>query len=439
MMTRQDDTLTVRLASRIAFLPVAVRCIETAAGVFGLGRDEALKLSLATEEIFACLCHEVCRGEPLEIECQNKLYYARVQFRFSVSALNLGGLNITSTMADDPETAQEHMGLMIAARSVDRLNIIVGKNNQICLTIEKEKAYPLAPQIALPAPDPVGNMAPTSPDMEGLKQFAIRVAQTRPVPLRPPFFNYPGKVADMAAGGDHQAIVVETPKGDIAGGILMTFRTDRIVQIYGPYVFTPSAEAEMAKMLLDACISSIARTRAIGLVSLNGVPVSLTPQFEPLGTLSYSPENGEMLRQSCFYRLLHEDPGSVIWTHSDLKGYLEQEYRRLVLARDIKVVQDLGETRSGVSIFSAEVNGEMSTVTLRPLWPGADFAANVERHARFLREERVRNIFFELDLGIPWHAALVPGLLTSRFRPEIILPFAGQADLVVFQYYAPRS
>jgi hypothetical protein len=59
----------------------------------------------------------------------------------------------------------------------------------------------------------------------------------------------------------------------------------------------------------------------------------------------------------------------------------------------------------------------------------------VERHIRFLSEERFRNLCFELDLGVPWHAELIPVIIARGFKPEIVLPFAGQSDLVVFQYH----
>ena len=45
------------------------------------------------------------------------------------------------------------------------------------------------------------------------------------------------------------------------------------------------------------------------------------------------------------------------------------------------------------------------------------------------------NIFFELDLGISWHAELIPVLIANQFKPEIILPFAGQSDLIIFQHH----
>lgn len=436
MNHEKDNPFILHLPARLDYLPVAVQYVETTAVVFGLGRDEALKLSLATEEIFVYLGKTVCPGAPIAIECENGLYYIRVQFRFTVSTFNLKGLNITSAMAGGDEASLEDMGLMIASRSVDRLTIEAGKRNETCLVIEKEKDYPRAPEVVLPLRSPGSTELLPVPDAENLKQFAVRVARSQPDYLRPLYFDYPGKVVDMVAGGEYQAIVAAV-RGAVTGGILFHFQTDRIVELFGPYVFDAADDSETSKRLLDACLMRIARTRALGIMSLGNLPPSLAPDFEPLGVLSYSLDNGETIECHARYRFLHEDPGCTVWTHAALHDYLEREYRRLVLARDIQLVQDLGETRQQASILSTELRRVRATATLRPLWPGHDFNVNVERHIRFLQEEGIRNIFFELDLGVPWHASLIPVLLANQFRPELILPFAGQADMAVFQYHAP--
>jgi len=152
--------------------------------------------------------------------------------------------------------------------------------------------------------------------------------------------------------------------------------------------------------------------------------------------MTYYGEQGEALTRRAFGRLLNEDPGAVTWTTSELFAYLAGEYDRLALARKLKIVHDLGETRTGASVFSAEVTRDRSHILLRPQWPGNDLAANVERHVRYLQEERFRNIFFFLDLGIPWHAVLIPVLLSQGFQREGILPFGGRGDVVIFQYHA---
>jgi len=433
-----DGTLKLELAARPSFLEVVTGFVESSSRAFGMGREETLKLRLAAEEIFSYLALRVCPGEPVDIRAVNGLYYTRMAFRFSVAALCMGALNITAAGRLESDGALEEMGLVIASRFADRLRIVEEGRNRISLSVEKDKVYPPPPEaVSSPAPFREGLRTET-PDAEGLKRYAGEVNRGSDDPLRPFFYRYPGKVADMAAAGDVQAVVALDGSGRTAGGMLFRFLSEKIVEIIGPHVFVPRREGEIAGALVDACITRTARTRAIGLVSLLGLPETVRSQFEPLGALTFYRAGGPAVARPAWYRFLHEDPGCTVWTDSALRDFLEREYGRLFLARDIREVRDLGEAKKGASIFSAEIRRLRSEVTLRPLWPGDDLAANVERHIHFLREEGFLNLLFEIDLGVSWQASLIPLLLERRFRPGMIVPFAGQADLVIFQYHGPE-
>jgi hypothetical protein len=228
-------------------------------------------------------------------------------------------------------------------------------------------------------------------------------------------------------------------KGECAGGLLSNFWKARIIEFYGPHVFYPERETEIGAMLLEVCLAKAARTKALGLVSLTGVPPALEGHFEYLGKMKDYSSTGEAVDRPCFYRLLHEDPGCHVFTDAILKDYLQGEYDRLFLARELRAVVDQGETKSGASIFAADIHRERSAAIMRPLWPGADLDANMGRHYRFCREEGIDNIFFALDLGISWHASLMRDLTRNNFRPAMIVPYAGHADLMVFQHERAES
>jgi hypothetical protein len=51
----------------------------------------------------------------------------------------------------------------------------------------------------------------------------------------------------------------------------------------------------ISEALLAACISNIARTRALGLLSLSGLPESIRNNFETLGSLRYYEEGKTLL------------------------------------------------------------------------------------------------------------------------------------------------
>lgn len=430
----RDRILTLQLTARMSFLPVATHCVETAAKVFGLGMEELLKLSLATEEIFSYLSNKVCRGESLAIRCVNGISYVRVEFRFPVSVLDMGALNIAASVARDNEDDMAEMGLAIASRSIERLNIVAEGKNSICLAIEKDKVYPEVLEVPVAPVTVQGALKVAVPDPEGVKRYVTLLAQGPPDPLRPPFFQYPGQVADMVAAGECQVLTVIDGKGECAGGVLFHFWKTRIIEIYGPHVFDQDREGEIADLILDACIAKTARSKAVALVSLTGMPPSLQSQFEFLGLMKYYSPDGEYVDRPAFYRLLHEDPSCHVFTDRILKDYLQGEYDRLFLAREIREVIDQGENKAGSSIFAADVFRKRSVAILRPLWPGADVDANIKRHYRFFREEDIRNIFFTLDLGVSWQALLMSVLLSNHFQPALIIPFAGQADLLVFQH-----
>jgi len=428
--------VSLNLRAQPAYLPVVTQMVSSTAGIFGLAKEDSLSLELAAEEIFQYLCNTACPGNELNIECLDGLYYTQATFRFSSADMNLRGLNIAPAMDFNFEGECDlcEMGLLLASRSVDHLHVKIEKGNLVSLSIIKEKTYPRILE-DLPLLETSGEITLETPDTERLKRFSLLVGKHYSEQERPSFFDHPGKLVDMIAGGNYQCLVAMNPRKTIIGGILYFFRSEKIVQCYGPYLFHQDRETDAGEALLNTCIGQIARGRALGLLSISGLPQDLKTNFEPLGDLYYYPDNMAPIRTPIFYRHLHEDPGSEVWSHGDLTDYLEQTYDRLVLARNISVIRDMSETRSGYSLFAADVNRERSGVMLRPLLPGTDFAANVERHIRFLSGERFRNLFFELDLGIPWHAELIPVILTRGFKPEIILPFAGQSDLMVFQYH----
>ncbi|MDD5168054.1 MAG: hypothetical protein PHN75_04490 [Syntrophales bacterium] len=435
-MNRETNAgLTLTLSALERYIPVATQFVERTAEVFGLQKERGLRLGLATEEIFSYLASAVCPGQTVEIRCVNGYFYIRVEFWFSVSTMNMGALNITAS-GNCNEGDMATMGLVIASRTVDRLNITAGRR-RICLSIAIDKEYPAANGITFTQPDGIDGLSVRTPNPEELKSFIIRAGQDIADVLRPTYLRYPGRVVDMVAGGNCQALVAFNGKQEILGGLLAVNRTERFVLLIGPYGFYPAGEVEVAETLLNDCLSKIARTKVIAILNVTGLPAVIRPQFEALGDLRYYQAGGSVIERPTFYRLLHEDPGCLIWTDGALADYLRSEYKRLFLAREIREVKDLGEAKAGASIFSTHIRKELTEVTIRPLWPGTDADDNLKRHIRCLGEESILNIFFELDLGIPWHASLMPILSVNNFRPEMIIPFAGKADMAVFQYHDP--
>ena len=433
MNSPRGKTLTLALTSEDRYLPVAVNFAENSARAFGLGNTEALHLRLAVEEIFSYISRSMCAGEGIQIECANGVYYTQVCFRLPVSKLNLGGFNITSSFSYDSESDLEEMGLMLASQSVDHLQIRSEGNQRISLILKKEKAYPESVE-RVSVPQDAEGLETETPDAEKLKVFSLLAAGSDPA--APNLFKYPGKVVDMAASGECFPIIAVNGRREIVGGVLYGYRSEKTVQLLGPFIFHDGKARETGEALIEACIGRVARSKALGLLSFSELPEFLAGGFEPLGSLVYFSEGKPPVPKKSFYRHLHEDPGCEVWTHESMAGYLREEYGRLFLARSIRTVRDRGEARDeGASLFAAEIHRERAQAVLRPLWPGGDYIENIEKHVRLLGGDGLLNIFFELDLGIPWHAGLIPALSRGGFKPGIVLPFAGVSDIVIFQYH----
>jgi hypothetical protein len=141
-----------------------------------------------------------------------------------------------------------------------------------------------------------------------------------------------------------------------------------------------------------------------------------------------------MMPWPLYFRQLHEDLGCQVWAHPVLEDFLRAEYRRLFFAREIRSTRYGGEQRPAHSVFAPQFDRTNRQVTLRAIWDGADASENLSQHLKVLKAERLPNIFFEVDLGHAWQANLSQILIDSGFRPRLILPYGGEADVVVFQY-----
>ena len=103
------------------FLPLVTAFVEKAANCFGLGTDESLMLTLASEEVFMHLCRVVIpSGGSVEIVCSNGGYYAQAVFSLPTDGFDMRGFNLTTTISAEDDADLDQMGLVIASRSVDR-------------------------------------------------------------------------------------------------------------------------------------------------------------------------------------------------------------------------------------------------------------------------------------------------------------------------------
>ncbi len=434
-MTSPGKTLSIRIPLESAFLNTFVSLVENASHAFGMGIADTLKLVLAAEELFAYLTRVGESGRELEAECSDGIYCVRLSLIVPVQPFRMEAFNLTATFSPERESDLEDLGLLLAARSVDRLQISEYPPRGIHLVLTKEKAYPEEPpRESGSEPVPLDSFEVVTPNSEEAKVLASGISRYFPASEVPRIFHFPGKLVDVAACGEYGILAARDEGMRIGGGIVWRRLGSGLVEIFGPYVFSASDRAAMARTLLDECIGKHGRTDALGVICRCGATGIPDGYMEFLGSLIHRRAEGSAVSESVLYRQLKEDPGRSVWCHPRLRGFLEEQYERLYLGRSLQLVEPAGEHRSAHSVFSTEFDSSLQTVTLRSLWEGADAGENLSRHMALLRDEGMSQVLFELDTGKPTQADLAPALLDSEFEPRLVIPHGGEGDVVVFQY-----
>ncbi|WP_284151591.1 ATP-binding protein [Desulfofustis limnaeus] len=429
-MTRETERmLSLRIPAEAAFIPTAMTFADTAARGLGLDDRSARTLMLATEEVAAYLCRIGLHGHAIAIECIGGGYFIEIRITLPVSHLQLRAFNLTARLDLNDETDLDQMGLLLASRMTDRFHITRSEAGHLILHLIKEYSYPEIADDQLEEIPATGDQFRVEvADPARIKWLARSVVRHYPSTHYPPSFRYPGKITDMVAAGACQVLVAVGPGGELLGGLAWQWIGDKTVELFGVYLLHHRHRPEIAGELLETCLNSIARTSALALLCRNPTEAVPDGYLEALTAPDVQP--------TALFRLLYEETGAVVWSHPELVDFLRKEYRRLFLPRDIQTVTDDGETREPHSVLSCEIDRHRRAATLRPLLPGTDCRDNLAEHLSLFAREQLQSIYLELDLGHAWQAVFVPAALQLGFVPRLILPHAGQADLVVFELVA---
>ncbi len=427
---------SVRLNAAVDFLHVATSFVEQSADSFGLTRSDSMCLGLATEEIFVYLCGLSHLEHVIEISCTGGGWFVMVDFSLPVDDFNLRAFNITSTAAPDDDAFLEEMGLFLASRQVDRFQVTESENGGISLSLIKEKKYPAIPACDINLSGGFETYSIRKPDSDEIKFLVALAHEIYSVEVLPGSFEFPGKVVDMFEMGDYDALIAAGPSGLIGGGIIFQWSGLKTVEFFGPYVFnqTGADSGAMAKELIHACISAIAKTHAVALINRLAVRYFPKEEFEILGTLDICNENGVSIEQPTYFRQMQEDTGCTVKSHPDLADFLQSRYKSLFLPREILIVTDAGEQQTSFSVITADFDKSRDIVTLKPVRSGCDTVENLKKHVIFFEKQSVCNLFFELDLSLSWQMGFTPALLKNGFVPKLVLPYAGRGDIVIFQW-----
>lgn len=436
MKTMAGKDISLELYLDQEFLTVLLAVVEKSALAYRMASGDALKLTLATEEIFNYLCKNAGSKEKIGVKCRNGGYYVRLDLLFQMKNFHLRALNIISSTTPDDKAWLEEIGLLIAARSVDHLQLSAEYPDKMRLSLWKEKTYPLPAKQEMQVLSPAKQFSVRAAGAEELKEFSRRVVEICPEHSYPSFLRFPGKLVDMIGGGEYAALIAFDEKENIRGGIIWAGDGEKTIECFGPYVF--DQWPEMSETLLDEFIAKAGRSRAPGIINRHPASETVKKYFELLGTTQFYKAVGTVIERFAYYRQLREDTGSRVWSHAGLHQFLQEEYERLVLPRDIRAAGSQGEQKNPYSVFTTGFDRvqDQDQVVLRLLMSGEDAGKNLMNHIMALQKEKIQNIYFELDLGKAWQADIAPHLLTCGFKPRLILPYAGEGDLLLFQFEA---
>lgn len=427
-----NSDISLGLKADVRFVPLIQSMAEHCGRIYGLSHDKTLRLTMAVEELLVYLATKA-PDLALSVLVENGGTCIRVVFVFAASDIDLGAMNLTTciqTMAENDMTA---MGLLLAARMTDSFRIIPdGRSMRLSLRMDRD--YPVSP---VRPTEPFARQGqvyiPIEVDAELLKEGCILAASLYPADRMPAMLRRPGMVVDSWRNGGHSVLLILDQAQRLCGMLIWTQTSASGASFSGPYVFCDDP-LPVARQLSNGLVSRLARSSVQGLFSVHATEHLPQEDFELLG---YRPAgNAHQSAQliPVWFRHLGEDRGLTVWSHELLESFLGQQYDRLVLARDLRTASRLGERQRDRSVLTATLRPETGEALLLPMLDGADFEDNLRRHVLLLHEEGCPHIVMHIDLAQGWQVHRTDALLACGFEPTLLLPYAGQADLIEFRH-----
>ncbi len=427
--TRKDALL--RIPFTAPFLPLAMEFADKGARGFGLGDRESGALTLAVEELFSFYMSRAARESSLEIALGDEGYRLSLSLSFHAANPDMRAFNLTWRVSHDSEDSLEMLGPMIAARSVSSLRLDFGDNDRVVIRLTMDRDYEPARNVPLP---PSGGPGPrlSEPSRDDVRHFAAMVNASG-APFIPHFLARPSMAADMLTAGRLHALLAVA--GDwITGGVLWAHLTETCIEMYGPYLFRDDPDDNTLTMLLDEAVGRVSRTKARGLLRRQGPLVGYERFFDFLGELQMAGVDGQASRSVYYFRQLREESGGIVYCSPVLAAFLHQQYERLCLPRQVREsAGDRGLARDA-SVLAVELDYSRSLAIIRPLCAGRDMAANLEGHLDLLESEGIANFLVEINTGRSEDTAFADALAQCGFAPRLLIPDAGQGDLVIYDH-----
>ena len=416
-----------------SFLPLALAFTENAASAFGFSGKDVSRLVLAVEEVYSFYLDPLADAAVIDLALTNERYRLRLDINFRMTKPRLRAFNLTYRVDPDDEGSLSGLGLMIAARSVTRLSIELGRGEQVGLQLVREREYPPAVLQTRPAaPPPTAAVRLAVPSREELLYFGGLLATDRDAPL-PAFLERPAMAADMLAGGALDGLLASSGQA-LSGGVFWQRLSESTIELYGPYLLYPDTDDALLARLLDEAIGRISRSGARALLRRQGALRGYAGFFDFLGELELAGSAAdERVVWPHYYKQLREESGGVVYAEPRFADFLRAEYDRLFLPRQVRETSaQAGNSDGEDSVLGVDFEPRRSLATLRLLADGSDLADNLAAHLALLAREGLANVLAEVDCGRGEEIAFVVALYDAGFQPRLLIPDAGRGDLVVF-------
>ncbi len=403
------------------FLPLAMAYIEKSAEAFNFGKAEVEAVRLAGEEIFSFLVFNAESADDLTLILRNKASELELSFKFAAQTLPVKALNVTSRVVGKDKISLEAMGLLIAARSVDKLRLEVNSDGKMLMSMMKKKSYAhtLAAKIS---PVSYGNFfQAVDIDEERLEEFCSLVLAKYAGDEVPAFISQPDKLADMLTQGEFDGCFAEDENHNLAGALLW-YPSGKMLYGYGFYTF--SKPLAVAKVLWEGCM---ARTAMIDTYCM----------FIRNATKDTPDEYFQRVYNSAYAFMANGESDIPVYIYPPLVPFAENFYRDLSLSRQIYEELLNEQERSALgefSAFAADMDKENKEAVLSVLWVGKDAAENLKNQSETLIREGFKKVRFELAIENSPHAIMGEFLLKAGFKPELIIPWTDEGDILSFVY-----
>lgn len=412
------------------FLPLAIEFTDKAVSGFAFGEREKDGLVLAVEEIFSFYLDKAAAGSGIELRLENEGWRLVLTLSLRLANPDLRAFNLTYRVNPDDEASLAGLGPMIAARSVTRVHLDFGADDRLALQLIRERDYPPASPVAIPACRARGALRLIEPTSDDILHFAALTAGSG-ASFIPDFLSHPGMAADMLAGGAVNALLAQDGE-TMLGGVLWRRLSESTIELFGPYLFYADAGDSLLTLLIDEAVGRISRSGARLLVRRQEQLANHERFFDFLGELTLSVPQGAPMVWPYYYRQLREESGGAVYAGPRFAEFLRAEYERLCLPRQVRELSCQAVQRLEASVLSVEFEHRRSLATLRPLGAGRDMAENLAAHLGLLDREGVLNAIVEIDTGRGDDTAFTPALYEVGFRPRLLVPDAGRGDLVLF-------